>query len=64
MVIPITPPTQECVVETGISLWEAKISHAPVAMITHSMPGGFRGGEFVWEIVWGFAFGLCLVGSH
>jgi hypothetical protein len=38
MVIPIMPPTHECVVETGISRYEAKINQIEVAAKTHMQP--------------------------
>ena len=44
MVMPITPPTHEWVVDTGISYLEAKSSHAPTEMITHIMPCMSAGG--------------------
>merc|ERR1719454_1155446 len=38
MVMPTMPPTHECVVETGISRYDASSSQMPTAMITHVMP--------------------------
>ena len=38
MVIPIMPPTQECVVLTGISNHEAIINQKPTEIVTHVMP--------------------------
>ena len=38
MVIPMMPPTHECVVETGISRYDASSSQMPTAMMTHVMP--------------------------
>jgi hypothetical protein len=44
MVMPIMPPTHECVVETGISHLVARMSHTAVAMSTHMQPHMSRGG--------------------
>ena len=38
MVIPTMPPTHECVVETGISRYEAKSNQIEVAAKTHMQP--------------------------
>ena len=38
IVIPIIPPTQECVVDTGISYLEARNSHIPTETHTHIEP--------------------------
>merc|ERR1719183_3349310 len=44
MVIPMMPPTHECVVETGISRYDASKSQMPTARITHVMPHMSRPG--------------------
>ena len=36
--MPIMPPTQECVVETGISKYDANINQILVAANTHMQP--------------------------
>merc|ERR1712185_456012 len=38
MVMPTMPPTHECVVDTGISKYDASSSQMPTARITHVMP--------------------------